>query len=47
MRGLSMDDTERMTLGMWIDYVVEWNNIHLIEKTEVRKKATQADYDAF
>ena len=48
MRGLRMDDTERMTLGMWIDYVVEWNNIHLNSEKEVEKKrATQADYDAF
>ena len=47
MRGLRMDDTERMTLGMWIDYVIQWNNIHLAENKEVRKKATQADYDAF
>lgn len=32
---------------MWIDYVVEWNNIHLMEKKEDPKRATQVDYDAF
>lgn len=27
-RGLRMQDTEEMTLGMWIDYVIEWNNMN-------------------
>lgn len=26
-RGLRMQDTESMTLGMWIDYVIEYNNM--------------------
>lgn len=47
MRGLRMDDTERMTLGMWIDYVIEWNNVHLIAEKEMNRKAIQADFDAF
>ena len=48
MRGLRMQDTETMTLGMWIDYVIEWNNIHLNEgKKSDNRKATQADFDAF
>ena len=48
MRGLRMQDTENMTLGMWIDYVIEWNNIHLGEgKQPKKRRATQADYDAF
>ena len=48
MRGLRMQDTEIMTLGMWIDYVIEWNNIHLSEGEQSEKKrATQADFDAF
>ena len=47
MRGLRMQDTEVMTLGMWIDYVIEWNNIHLTENSELKKKATQSDFDAF
>ena len=48
MRGLRMQDTETMTLGMWIDYVIEWNNIHLSEgRKPEKKRATQADFDAF
>ena len=49
MRGLRMEDLERMTLGMWIDYVIEWNNIHLAETESgpVNRRATQADYDRF
>ena len=42
-----MQDTEVMTLGMWIDYVIEWNNIHMAEKKVDRKIAIQADYNAF
>ena len=47
MRGLRMDDTETMTLGMWVDYVIEWNNIHMADEAKDVKKATQADFDAF
>ena len=48
MRGLRMKDTENMTLGMWIDYVIEWNNIHLNDRKKLdKRKATQADYDSF
>ena len=49
MRGLRMEDLERMTLGMWVDYVIEWNNIHLKSeggKAESRR-AVQADSDRF
>ncbi len=42
-----MDDTETMTLGMWVDYVIEWNNIHMTDETKAVKKAMQADFDAF
>ena len=46
MRGLRMEDTHDMTLGMWVDYIVEWNNINLPhEKTE--RKAVQKDFDMF
>ena len=46
MRGLRMEDTHNMTLGMWVDYIVEWNNINLPhEKTE--RKAVQKDFDMF
>ena len=50
-----MQDTEDMTLGMWVDYIIEWNNMHKDsgkvdkktgEKVTVRK-AGQADFDAF
>lgn len=47
MRGLRMQDTEIMTLGMWIDYVIEWNNVHLAADKPKKIKATQADFDAF
>ncbi len=48
-RGLRMEDTERMTVGMWIDYIVEWNELHdrKDEKKEETRKATQADFDRF
>ena len=46
MRGLRMLDTEVMTLGMWIDYIIEWNNIHLSPETGA-KRAEQLDFDAF
>lgn len=29
-----MQDTEEMTLGMWIDYVIEWNNMNSREDEE-------------
>lgn len=48
MRGLRMQDTEIMTLGMWVDYVIEWNNIHLNDSRKAdERRATQADYDVF
>ena len=40
-----------MTLGQIVDYVVEWNDMHNEEgeykKEEPKRKATQADWDAF
>lgn len=49
-----MDDSERMTLGMWIDYIIEWNNNNNQEKEKdskgrpvERRKAGQADFDIF
>ena len=48
IRGLRMQDTEIMTLGMWIDYVIEWNNIHMTSNVKTNsKRASQAEYDAF
>ncbi|MEE3392003.1 MAG: hypothetical protein VZR28_12690 [Candidatus Cryptobacteroides sp.] len=54
-RGLRMQDTEYMTLGMWVDYIVEWNEMHkdsgkIDKKTGEKvtsRKANQADFDAF
>ena len=50
-----MQDTEYMTLGMWVDYIIEWNEMHkesgkVDKKTGERvtsRKAGQADFDAF
>lgn len=50
-----MQDAEEMTLGMWIDYIFTYNQMHEPEKGEdgkagkkvITRKATQADYDAF
>ena len=50
-----MQDTEYMTLGMWVDYIIEWNEMHkdpvkIDEKTGKQvqnKRAVQADFDAF
>ena len=58
-RGLSKSDSESMTLGMWIDYIIEYNNmLYESKKQEQRhfnskgefveyRKATQADFNAF
>lgn len=43
-----------MTIGMWIDYVIEWNNMHSRKEEKDKngkpvksRKATQADFDNF
>ena len=44
-----------MELGQLVDYVIEWNNMHSEEidgggkkkANDTRRKATQADWDAF
>lgn len=54
-RGLRMQDTEYMTLGMWVDYIIEWNEMHkdsgkIDKKTGEKvtsRRANQADFDAF
>lgn len=59
MRGLTRADADIMTIGGWIDYIIEWNQM----TEEARKaesspesgngakirtrKATQADIDRF
>ena len=55
-RGLQGGDIEHMTLGMWIDYIIEWNEMHKESREDApernknkihNKKAVQADFDAF
>lgn len=45
-RGLSLEDFERMELGMIIDYLVTCQNAEYDVK-HPRRTATQADIDAF
>jgi hypothetical protein len=48
MRGLSMADADRMTMGMWIDYIIEWNNLNKSNDAEKDdRSAGQTDFDAF
>ena len=50
-----MQDTEYMTLGMWVDYIVEWNYMNKDSSKVDRKtgqtvknrRADQRDFDAF
>lgn len=47
-----MDDMRRMEIGQLVDYFKEWNAMHKIggeekDKKQTRRKATQADWDAF
>lgn len=49
-----MEDTNVMTLGMWVDYIIEWNNLHSERskyteegKIEENHLASQADIDMF
>ena len=51
-----MQDAEYMTLGMWVDYILEWNSLQKASAPEVDTKtgervqvtrATQKDFDTF
>jgi hypothetical protein len=47
-----MQDTESMTLGMWVDYIIEWNNMNEADEkkskqNQAARRATQRDFDAF
>lgn len=50
-----MQDAYEMTLGMWVDYIIEYNNMqyradHKGEDPEnrtVNRRATQSDFDSF
>jgi hypothetical protein len=53
-RGLRKQDADTMTIGMWIDYIIEWNNIHNRNeekdkngKSIKKRKATQTDFNNF
>ena len=55
-RGLRMQDAEVMTLGMWTDYILEWNEMdkeaekqsrNKSGKEETVRRATQADFNRF
>ena len=53
-RGLHRQEADTMTIGMWIDFVIEWNNVHTRKeekdkngKPVKRRKATQADFNNF
>ena len=44
-RGLTTADAETFDLGMWVDFVIEYNNVHCEDKYKVHY-ATQSDFDA-
>ena len=53
-RGLTVDAIKEMELGQLVDYVTEYNRMHDYgpsgskkEDKPKRRKATQADWDAF
>ena len=53
-RGLRKQDADTMTIGMWIDYIIEWNNVHNRKKETdkngkpvEKRRASQADFDNF
>lgn len=54
MRGLTKADTQTMTTGQWVDYIIEYNNIEYEanqddedDTTGTTRKATQTDFDNF
>lgn len=52
-----MQDADRMTLGMWVDYIIDYNNMERRAEKKVKdgdsdsaphnRRATQADFDRF
>lgn len=48
-RGLTLKDFEDMTVGMLLDVIITFNNLHLEddEKEEITREATQSDMDNF
>lgn len=47
MRGLTISDFEKMTLGQVIDYVITYNNIHDKEDDDNEEKIINADQSMF
>jgi hypothetical protein len=54
MRGLTKADTQTMTTGQWVDYIIEYNNIEYEanqddddDTTGTNRMATQKDFDNF
>ena len=37
-RGLQANDIEHMTLGMWIDYIIEWNTMNEESRKDIPTK---------
>lgn len=54
-RGLSIEDIKSMEIGAFVDYIIEWNEWNdpdekkekKKEQRATKRKATQADWDAF
>ena len=48
---MTLDAIKRMELGQLVDYCDEWNRMHDESREETptvtKRKATQADWDAF
>lgn len=46
-----MEDSERLTLGMWVDYIIEFNNMEYRMRQRKdgleNRMATQEDFDRF
>lgn len=50
-----MQDADRLTLGMWVDYIIDYNNMEykashrdgVNEDQPGVRRATQADFDRF
>lgn len=54
-----MQDTDRLTLGMWVDFIIDYNNMEYKAQRKAEKdtdpdgvpvkkrRATQADFDRF
>lgn len=54
-RGLTVEDMRKMEIGEFVDFCIEWNEWNMPddkgeknkkEETPVKRKATQADWDA-